>query len=73
MPGILDHRDLVAHLVHHLRAFIQDEAVRFGVIVELGSGISMRQRNLDGFAIQFFREIDRAANRSPWSRRAARG
>ena len=55
-------RDLVAAFVDHLRAFIQDEAVGFGVVVKLGARIGVRHRNLDGFHVEFLGEVDGAAN-----------
>src|SRR5262249_23759591 len=60
--GIFDLRQLMSAFIHHpFRT--HNEAVLLGVVVTLSSGISMRERNLDGFDIQFFGEVDGVADR----------
>ena len=61
-PRILNHGDLVSHIVNHLGAFGLKESVRLGVIVKFRSRIGMRQRYLDGVHIQLLGEIDGAPN-----------
>src|SRR5690349_20971041 len=42
--------------------FFGQEAAAFGEIVELGARIGMCDRDLDRFAIELFREVDRLLN-----------
>ena len=53
-------RQLVAACVRHADG---DQRVFFGVVVELGAGIRVRDRNLNGFVVQALGEIDGLAER----------
>src|SRR6185369_11169541 len=59
--GIFDVCDLVSAGVYHV-LFVDDEAVRLGVIVELGAGISVGDGDLDGLDVKFLGEVDGTAN-----------
>ena len=55
--GILNHRQLVPTLIHHL-LLVDDEAVLLGKVVQLRARVSMRQRYLDGLYIQLLGKLD---------------
>ncbi len=57
---VLDMRHLVAGVVFHL--LVGDEAVLLGEVVELGPGIGMGNRDLDGFAVERLGEVDGVAD-----------
>src|SRR5271166_964588 len=59
---VLDHCDLVAHLVHHLGTLQLQEAVGFRVVVKFRSRVSVSKRYLNRFDVQLFGEIDGAAD-----------
>src|SRR6185437_2451700 len=59
--GILDVGHLMPAGVDHGLG-VDDETVLFGEIVELGSGISVSDRNLNGLAVERLGEIDGVAN-----------
>ena len=59
--GILDVRHLVAAVVRHL--LVGDQVVVLGVVVELGAGVGMRDRDLNGLAVERLGEVDRVADR----------
>src|SRR5262249_40071258 len=56
-PRILEHRKLMAHLVSHLS--IHQILIFPQVIIKLGSGIGVRDRDLDRFAIELLGKLDR--------------
>ena len=58
-PGIDDVRKLMAALIRH--RIDRDQVVRLDVIVELGAGIRMRDRDLNRLRVQALGEIDRVA------------
>src|ERR1700722_1255642 len=59
---ILNVCQLVAAFVHH-RPIVDDEAVFSSEIVELGAGVCVRNRYLDGFHIQSLGKVDCVADR----------
>src|ERR1700736_2682675 len=56
-PRILNVRELMATLIHHL-AVLHHEAVLHRVVVKLSAGISMSDGDLDGLDIQLLGERD---------------
>ena len=53
--GILNVGQLMSAFIDHL-VVADNEPVLHGVVVELGSGIRVRHRNLDGFDVEFLGE-----------------
>src|SRR5205823_1316012 len=59
---ILDMGKLMPALIDHLRIRYH-ESILDRIVIEFRAGISVRYRNLDGFHIQFFREVNGVVDR----------